>query len=51
MRDKIRETQKKVVKTMEEMKWAGVKSLKDKEWSIEEGLVLEKTVYMPEGPL
>jgi len=34
------------------MKKAGVKSLKNKEWSIEESLVLkEERIYIPERPL
>jgi len=34
------------------MKRSGIKSIKDKEWSIEDGLVLkEEKIYMPEGIL
>ena len=37
---------------MEELKKSGMKSIKDEEWSIEDGLVLkEEKVYMPEGAL
>jgi len=43
-RDKYEE----VIKVVEEMKKAGVKMLRDKEWQIEEGLVLkEGRVYVP----
>ena len=42
-RDKVEE----VVKVVEEMKRAGVKTLREEEWQIEEGLVLkEGRVYM-----
>ena len=33
---------KKVIKAVEEIKKAGVKTLRDKEWQIEEGLVLKE---------
>ena len=34
------------------MKKAGVKTLKDKEWEIEDGIVMkEGRIYMPEGDL
>jgi len=37
----------KVIKAVKEMKWAGVKMLRDKEWREEDGLMLkEKKVYM-----
>jgi len=37
-----------VIKVVEEMKKAGVKTLRDEEWQIEEGLVLkEGRVYVP----
>ena len=37
-----------VIKVVEEMKKAGVKTLRDKKWQIEEGLVLkEGKVYVP----
>ena len=48
---KIKEARNKdeeVIKVVEEMKKAGVKTLRDKEWQIEEGLVLkERRVYIP----
>jgi len=37
---------------VEELKRLGIKSIKDEEWSIEEGLVLkEDRIYVPEGAL
>jgi len=43
-----RDRDEEVIKTVEEMKKAGVKVLRDKEWQIEEGLVLkEEKVYVP----
>ena len=34
------------------MKKAGIKTLKDKEWKIENGIVMEeKKIYVPEGEL
>ena len=45
-----RDKNEKVVKMVEEMKKAGVKTLRDKEWQIEEGLVLkERRVYVPKN--
>ena len=48
---KIKETRdknEKVIKSVEEMKKARVKTLRDEEWQIEEGLVLKKgRVYVP----
>jgi len=55
LREKIRRTQEKnerVVKAVEELKRLGMKSIKDEEWSIEDGLVLkEEKIYVPEGAL
>ena len=55
LRKRIREAQekdKKVVKAVEELKRSGIKSLKDEEWSIEDGLVVkEERIYVPEGTL
>ena len=55
LRKKIREAQekdKRVVKAVEELKKSGIKSIKDKEWSIKDGLVLkEEKIYVPEGTL
>ena len=43
-----RDKDEEVIKVVEEMKKAGVKTLRDKEWQIEEGLVLkEGKVYVP----
>jgi len=45
LKEKIRKVQERgegVVKAVEELKWSGMKTLKDKEWSIKEGLVLKK---------
>ena len=45
---KTRDKNKEVIKVVEEMKKVGVKILRDKEWQIEEGLVLkEGRVYVP----
>ena len=44
----VRDKDKEVIKVVEEMKKAGVKTLRDEEWQIEEGLVLkEERVYVP----
>ena len=55
LRERIQEVQEKderVVKAVEELKRSGIKSIKDEEWLIEEGLVLkEERIYMPEGAL
>ena len=43
-----RDKNEEVIKVVEEMKKAGVKTLRDEEWQIEEGLVLkEGRVYVP----
>jgi len=43
-----RDKNEEVIKVVEEMKKAGVKTLRDEEWQIEEGLVLKKgRVYVP----
>ena len=45
-----REKDEKVIKTVEEIKKMGVKVLRNKEWQIEEGLVLkEGKVYVPKS--
>ena len=45
-----RDKDEEVIKIVEEMKKAGVKTLRDKEWQIEEGLVLkERRVYVPKN--
>jgi len=49
---KAQEGDEKVVKAVEELKKAGVKMLRDKEWEIENGVVLkERRIYIPEGEL
>jgi len=55
LRERIRKAQEgdeKIVKVVEKLKRAGIKALKDKEWEIEDGIVLkEGRIYMPEGDL
>ena len=55
LRERIKKAQEgdeKVVKAVEELKKAGVKTLKDEEWEIEDGVVLkEGRIYMPEEEL
>ena len=55
LRERIKKAQEgdeRVVKAVEELKKAGVKTLKDEEWEIEEGVVLKKRrIYMPEREL
>ena len=49
---KVQERDEQVVKAVEELKKSGMKSIKDEEWSIEDGLVLkEEKIYVPEGAL
>jgi len=49
---KAQEGDEKVVKAVEELKRVGVKMLRDKEWEIEDGVVLkERKIYVPEGEL
>jgi len=49
---KAQEGDEKVVKAVEELKKAGVKTLRDEEWEIEDGVVLkEGRIYVPEGEL
>jgi len=52
LKERIKKVQKKderVVKAVEELKRSGVKMLKEKEWSIEEGLILkENQIYVLE---
>ena len=41
-----------MVKAVEELKKAGVKTLRDKKWEIEDGIVLkEGRIYVPKGEL
>jgi len=55
LRDRIKAAQKgneRVVKAVEELKKAGVKTLRDEEWEIKDGVVLkEGRIYVPEGEL
>jgi len=55
LRERIRKAQKRdkrVVKAVEELKRVGVKTLRDEEWEIEDGVVLkEGRIYVPEGEL
>jgi len=55
LRERIRKAQEgdeKIVKAVEELKRAGIKTLKDEEWKIEDGIVLKKgRIYVPEGDL
>ena len=55
LRERIKTAQKgdeRVVKAVEELKKAGVKTLRDEEWEIEDGVVLkEGKIYVPEGEL
>jgi len=49
---KVQEGDERVVKAVEELKKAGIKTLKDKEWEIEDGIVMkERRIYVPEGEL
>ena len=49
---RVQEGDEKVVKAVEELKKAGVKTLKDEEWEIEDGTVMkEERIYVPEGDL
>ena len=47
---KAQEGDKKVVKAVEELKKVGIKTLRNEEWEIENGLVMkERRIYVPEG--
>jgi len=49
---RAQEGDEKVVKAVEEMKKAGIKTLKDEEWEIEDGIVMkEGKIYVPEEEL
>jgi len=49
---KAQEEDKKVVKAIEELKKTRVKTLRDEEWEIENGVVLkERRIYMPKEEL
>jgi len=55
LRERIKKAQEgdeRVVKAVEELKRAGIKTLKDKEWKIEDGIVMkEGRIYVPEEKL
>ena len=55
LRERIKKAQEgdeKVVKAVEELKKAGVKTLRDEEWKIEDGIALkEGRIYVPEREL
>jgi len=55
LRERIKTAQKedeRVVKAVEELKKAEVKTLRNEEWEIEDGIVLkEGRIYVPEGEL
>jgi len=55
LKERIKRAQKgneKVVKAVEELKRAGIKTLKDEEWEVEDGIVMkEERIYVPEGEL
>ena len=55
LRERIKRAQeenKRVVKAVEELKKAEIKTLKDEEWGIEDGIVIKKgRIYVPEGEL
>jgi len=49
---RVQEGNEKVVKAVEELKRAGIKTLKDEEWEVEDGIVMkEERIYVPEGEL
>ena len=49
---RVQEGNERVVKVVEELKRAGIKTLKDKEWEIEDRIVMkEGRIYVPEGKL
>jgi len=49
---KVQEGDEKVIKAVEELKRAGIKTLKNEEWKIEDRIVMkEEKIYVPEGEL
>jgi len=49
---KAQEGDEKIVKAVEELKRAEIKTLKDEEWKIEDGIVIkEERIYVLEGEL
>jgi len=55
LRERIKRAQegdKRVVKAVEELKRAGIKTLKDEEWEIKDRIVIkEERIYVSEGEL
>jgi len=55
LKKRIKKAQKgneKVVKAVEELKRVGIKTLKDKKWKIEDGIIIKKErIYVPEREL
>jgi len=55
LKKRIKKAQKgneKVVKAVEELKRVGIKTLKDKKWKIEDGIIMKKErIYVPEREL
>jgi len=48
----MQERNEKIVKAVEELKRAGIKTLKDEEWGIKDRIVMKKgKIYVPEGKL
>jgi len=49
---KVQEGDEKIIKAVEELKKAGVKTLRDEEWKVEDGIVMKKEkIYVPEEDL
>ena len=49
---KVQEGDEKVIKAVEELKKTEIKILRDKEWEVENGIVMkEGRIYIPEGDL
>ena len=49
---RVQEVNERIVKVVEELKMAGIKTLKNEEWEIEDGIVMkEGKIYVPEEEL
>ena len=49
---RVQEGNERIVKVVEELKRAGIKTLKNEEWEIEDGIVMkEEKIYVPEKEL
>ena len=49
---RVQEGNERIVKVVEELKRAGIKTLKNEEWEIEDGIVMkEGKIYVPEKEL